>query len=668
MTGPSPVPGPPPDRSRWRNIGIVAHINAGKTTLTERILFDTGRQRHCGDVDSGTATTDWQREEQERGISIEAAVTDVHWRGYRIQLVDTPGHVDFAAEVERVLRVLDGAVVVVDGVRGVEPQTEAVWQLLDRVAVPRLIFVNKLDRSSADFGRVLRSIDDQLGARPVPLVMPVRGTDGGLAGLVDAVGGRRAVWAEVAPVGPEFDDLIARTVDCCGDLDDELLATFVSEGGVDEAEIHAALRRIARSRAAVPVFAGSALNNRGIEPLLDGICRYLPSPLDRLATLLPDQRPGEEEAALAFVFKTAVGPQRVLALARVFRGQIRPGMPLETGEAAPLRLRGLWKVHADDFTPLESAGPGAIVALSTDLLLRTGETLRAPSTAVRLEPIRFSEPVLASRVEPRAAADAAALIEAARELAVGDPTLRVEIDETSGALLVAGMGELHLDVFRDRLQRTFGETVHFGAPGVLCYETVAGPGVGTADCERAVGAARIRAHARVLVEPAPGQGVRFRWAVPGDVADVVRDELLTELSGLAAGGFHAAVPARDIALEVVEASSDGPAQMARPLLAEAVGLAVRRAVEDAGPVRLEPTARLLVSVPHESLGSVLAELRSRGARIEEVLPGAEVTEVRGTVLLRRMLGYATPLRSMSRGRGTFELVPAGLEPADEGAG
>ncbi|MDA1221588.1 MAG: GTP-binding protein, partial [Planctomycetota bacterium] len=355
---------------KLRNIGIVAHINAGKTTLTERVLFDTGRQRHLGDVDSGTATTDWRREEQERGISIEAAVTNVTWRGFRIQVVDTPGHVDFAAEVERTLRVLDGAVVVVDGVRGVEPQTEVVWRLLDRLQVPRLLFINKLDRTTSDFERALASVRDRLGVEVLPLVAPVPDEEGVMVGLLDAVGGRSLVWEGARPTQERVDAVVAATLDRLGERDDELLACFVERGDVPESERHAAIRRAVHARRVVPVFAGSALRNRGIEPLLDGVCRYLPSPVERP---LPS---GVGDGALAFVFKHAVGPEGDHVWARVFRGGLEVGGRYRVGGDRELVVRELASVHADTLEPVSVAGPGDIVAIVADQPLRTGATLR----------------------------------------------------------------------------------------------------------------------------------------------------------------------------------------------------------------------------------------------------------------------------------------------------
>jgi elongation factor G len=636
-----------------RNIGIVAHINAGKTTLTERVLFDTGRQRHLGDVDSGTATTDWRREEQERGISIEAAVTNVVWRGFRIQVVDTPGHVDFAAEVERTLRVLDGAIVVIDGVRGVEPQTEAVWRLLDRLQVPRLLFVNKLDRPTADFERALESVRTRLGAELVPAVVPIAGPDGALAGLIDAVGGRSMVWAGEAPSPELVEQAVAATLDRLGECDDELLAQFVESGGVVEQERHAAIRRATISRGLVPVFAGSALRNKGIEPLLDGVCRYLPSPLHRP---LPE---GAGDGALAFVFKHAVGPDGVHVWVRVFRGGLEVGGSYRVGGDREIRLRELASVHADTLEPVSVAGLGSIVAAVADQPLRTGATIRGDGQDLEFEPIRFSEPVLATRLEPRSAEELPELVERSAALAAADPTLVVRLDPSSGQLEVAGMGELHLDVFRARLERRLGRPVRATTPTVRLLGTVAASASGEAEVERSVGGCRLRARAEVSVEPAPGRGVVRRWAVSAGLGEEARAEVDRAVRGFTLPVAGGELEPGDLIFEVRSLEGEGDPTMLPALLGEAVVVALRRASLAAGPTQLEPWVRFLVEAPIDARSTVLADLRARSARVEEVQATLTEVQVRGVVPLRRILGYATPLRSMTRGGGTFEVQPIG---------
>lgn len=652
----SKIPGGHFEPERLRNIGIVAHINAGKTTLTERVLFDTGRQRHLGDVDSGTATTDWRREEQERGISIEAAVTNVTWRGFRIQVVDTPGHVDFAAEVERTLRVLDGAIVVIDGVRGVEPQTEAVWRLLDRLQVPRLLFVNKLDRPTADFDRALDSVRTRLGAELVPVVVPVSGADGSLAGLIDAVGGRSMVWGGEAPSSGCTENVVAKTLDRLGECDDELLARFVDSGDVAEPDRHAAIRRAATSRGIVPVFAGSALRNRGIEPLLDGVCRYLPSPLQRP---LPA---GVGEGALAFVFKHAVGPDGNHVWARVFRGDLEVGGRYRIGADRAIRIRELASVHADTLEPVSTAGPGAIVAVVADQPLRTGATIRGDGQDLELEPIRFSEPVLAMRLEPRSEQELPELVERAAALAAADPTLVVRLDPSSGQLEVAGMGELHLDVFRARLERRLGRPVRATAPQVRLLGTVEASAGGEAEVERSVGERRLRARAAVSVESAPGRGVVRRWAVPPGLGDDARTEVDRAVRGFTLPADGDELEPMDLVLEVRSLEGVGDPAMLPPLLGEAAVVALRRAAQAAVPIQLEPWVRFLVEAPVDTRSTVLADLRARSAQVEEVQATLTEVQVRGLVPLRRILGYATPLRSMTRGGGVFEVQPIGYAP------
>lgn len=652
----APIPERRFEPEKLRNIGIVAHINAGKTTLTERVLFDTGRQRHLGDVDSGTATTDWRREEQERGISIEAAVTNVTWRGFRIQVVDTPGHVDFAAEVERTLRVLDGAVVVVDGVRGVEPQTEAVWRLLDRLHVPRLLFINKLDRPTADFERALASVRDRLGVEVLPVVAPLQDASGAMVGLLDAVGGRSLVWGGEPPPQEQIAAVVAATIDRLGEFDDELLTCFVETGEVPEAERHAAIRRAVRASRFVPVFAGSALRNRGIEPLLDGVCRYLPSPVERP---LPS---GVGDGALAFVFKHAVGPDGDHVWGRVFRGVLEVGGRYRVGGDRELVVRELASVHADTLEPVSVAGPGEIAAIVADQPLRTGATLRGPGQDVELEPIRFSEPVLAMRLEPRSAEELPELVERAAALAAADPTLLVRLDPSSGRLEVSGMGELHLDVFRARLERRLGRPIRATAPQVRFLGTVSAEALGEAEVERVVGSERIRARAAVSVAPAPGRGVVRRWAVPGGIGDDARAEVDRSIRSVTLPVAEGEVEPSDLILEIRSVGGEGQESMLAGLLAEAVEVALRRAMSSGGPVRLEPWVRFLVEAPSDTRSSVLADLRARAAQVEEVQATLTEIQVRGVVPLRRMLGYATPLRSMTRGAGVFEVQPIGYSP------
>ncbi|MEY2980104.1 MAG: hypothetical protein RL562_331 [Planctomycetota bacterium] len=641
---------------RLRNIGIVAHINAGKTTLTERVLFDTGRQRHLGDVDSGTATTDWRREEQERGISIEAAVTNVTWRGFRIQVVDTPGHVDFAAEVERTLRVLDGAVVVIDGVRGVEPQTEAVWRLLDRLGIPRIVFINKLDRPTADFARAVDSVRERLGAALVPVVIPRIGPDGALAGLVDAIGGRSMAWEGAPPEPEQVESVVAATLDRLGEFDDELLARFVETGDVPEADRHAALARATSARRLVPVFAGSALRNRGIEPLLDGVCRYLPSPAQRP---LPA---GVGEGSLAFVFKHAVGPDGDHVWVRVLRDRLRVGARYRVGSDREIVIRELATVHAETLEPVVEAGVGAIVAAVADQPLRTGATIRGDGQEHELEPIHFSEPVLAVRLEPRAAEELPELVERAAALAAADPTLVVRLDPASGQLEVAGMGELHLDVFRARLERRLGRPVRASALTVRFAGTVVEPAQGEAEVERSLGGHRVRARAQASVEAAPGRGIVRRWAVPTALGEGVRAEVDRALRGFMVPVGEEDVEPTDLVLEIRALSGEGDEQMLSPLLGEAAVLALRRAVHAGGAKRLEPWVRFLVEAPLELRSPVLADLRARGAQVEEVQATLAAAQIRGIVPLRRILGYATPLRSMTRGAGVFEIQPIGHRP------
>ncbi len=651
-SGPADDDGEPADPARLRNIGIVAHINAGKTTLTERILFDTGRQRTLGDVDAGTATTDWLREEQERGISISAAVTRVSWRGNAVQIVDTPGHVDFAAEVERSLRVLDGAVVVLDGVRGVETQTETVWRSIERLAVPRLAFVNKLDRSTADYDACVAGLARDLAARPLPVVVPIL-EDGVFVGLIDAVGRRFRTWGSGAPPSAERIDACHQVVvEACADRDEQVFAAFVDGRDIDPDALHAVIRRATLAGDLTPVFGGSALRNRGVEPLLDGVCRYLPSPLERVES-------AQGEGFLALVFKVQIardgsGPE---ALIRVYRDRVSVGDEIETAGGERFRVDRVQAVHAMEREDRRAAGAGEIVAIRAPRLLRTGETLRAPGGDEELEPLTFSMPVLATTVEPRSADELPELLRHARELAAEDPTLRIEEDQDRGGVVVRGMGELHLEVFAERLARVLSSAPRLGRPSVVHLETVAAAAEAEAECTRQLGEVSIRAWARVWVEPLPGRSTPvFRWAVSASgAAPELRAEVLAELEARARAGFASPHAVGGVAIEVRELGAGGPPDMARSLIHEAVALACRRAMVQGGLVFAEPWTRIEVVTPLDATGTVLADLRSRGAQIAEVGGDELGSRIRARMPLDRLLGYATALRSMTRGRGRFEL-------------
>jgi elongation factor G len=661
-----------------RNIGIVAHINAGKTTLTERILYDTGKQRFMGEVDEGTATMDYLSEEQRRGISIAAAVTSVVWRDLRFNLIDTPGHIDFTAEVERSLRVLDAVVVVVDGVRGVESQTEAVWKQAARRGVPRLVFVNKLDRPTADFSKCLASLEQRLRCRPVPVVVPVL-QDSEFCGLLDVLTGEQKAWRPGGQPVPTVEEARARAYEACAELDDAIMEAFVLERETDPARVRRALREGTMTGRIIPVLAGSALHNRGVDWLLDAIGHYLPSPADLppVVSLEPGdgapatRRPRTDEPMCGLVFRVFREDGALFLAVRLYSGQVRAGARvIARNLGAELAVVRVWRMHAEHREPLLSLGPGEIAVLEVQAVgvdgagapptppsIASGETLHAPGHPFRLEPLEFPEPVLSAAIEPRAADHRDAVEQAAAELAGEDPTLRVFRDLDTGALTVVGMGELHLEVFGSRLRERVGDRFRLGAPTVAVRETVRGPG----EAQGAWHARGVRAEVTVRLEPAPGTGPAVvEDEGRGNVGGSARRDLLDALSARAASGLSHPWPAHDVRIRLVEAGGDGaPAEVEAALLM-ALGVAVRRAMVEAGSALLEPEMSFEVACPHDSLSAVLADLRGKAADIGQVTAHADASVVVGRVALEPMLGYSTRLRSLTRGLGTFQLSPAGF--------
>ena len=667
-----------------RNFGVIAHINAGKTTLTERILFSTGKQRFLGDVDSGTAAMDWLPEEQTRGISIGASCTAVPWRGLFYQLIDTPGHVDFTSEVERSLRVLDGVVVVIDAGAGIEPQTEAVWQRAASFGLPAVVFVNKVDRAVPDWPALIESIAGLTGRQVIPLAEPCNRVGSPeqpadavrdlLSGKIvgDTTGGVPTWYSD-----PEAarDALVDRVTEC----DEEALARFVEDGELDDKLLHAAIRRATFANAAVPMVPGSALRGVGVDLLLDAIGRYLPCPADRpRQRALVGEAHDDELAALVFKVIEDVDPARLLdddasprlGQIRLFAGSIRNGDRIESMRDHAFVVEGLCRVHATRREPIEVAGPGEIVGLDLPADVGTGATLRRPGSKLMLEPVAFSHPAMTYGLEPESADDLPGVAAAARRLIVHDPTLRLDQDAGSGELRISGMGELQIAIFHERLEKLVGVPVRLGAQRVAHAETVVASATGDAECKRVLprsdgsevviaAAVRVRVapseeHGEASVVPAPALVQR---AVPG------LRQVLSTLRKQARAGFIEGCPVRDAELVVESIDSHGASTddaeltaAADLLVQEAARLAARRAFESAGHRVMVPVVRFQVACPHDTVRSVLADLRSRGARIGVVGGGNVSAEIRGEVPLDRILGYASDLRSLTKGRASLATV------------
>ncbi|MGC9469882.1 MAG: elongation factor G [Anaerolineae bacterium] len=669
-----------------RNIGIIAHIDAGKTTTTERILFYTGRTHRMGSVDEGTTITDWMAQERERGITITSAAVTCFWQGCQINIVDTPGHIDFTAEVQRSLRVLDGGVVVFDGTAGVEPQSETVWRQAKGFRVPLIAFINKMDKLGADFAHAVGTIRDRLKANPIPIQWPI-GAEADFRGLVDLIEWTAVVWAddlgqkpEIVPVPPELEEVAGEAreamIEAVVETDDDLMMRYLEEEEIPPADLRRALREATIAGFIQPVLCGSALRNKGIQPLLNAVVAYLPSPLD-----IPpvkgenpkkervEERPADPSAPLAaLIFKIATDPYAGrLAYFRIYSGTLTRGnVYLNPGKQTRERVTKLLRMFADrreEVDELKAGDIGATVGLKNTV---TGDTLSAMHAPIVLESIRFPEPVINVAVEPKTVADQDRLSEALDRLAEEDPTFRVRVDESTGQTILSGMGELHLEILVDRMLREFRVQANVGKPRVAYKETVTKTGRAEVVFDRML--AGKPQFARVVLEVGPkekGQTSEFvNLLRPQDLApqfvEAIRAGALESLDS----GFLAGYPLVGIEIRLVGASIDETLSTEIAFKA-AAARAFRQAVESADPVLLEPVMDVEVVMPEGFVGEVLGDLNARGADIKSMEPrpgGAQA--VRAFVPLAKMFGYATDLRSVTQGRGTFTMEFHHYEPVD----
>lgn len=669
---------PTPLLERIRNIGIVAHIDAGKTTTTERVLFYSGRTHRMGSVDDGTTVTDWMEQERERGITIVSAAVTTHWRDHQINIIDTPGHIDFTAEVQRSLRVLDGAIVVLDAVHGVEPQSETVWRQADRFRVPRVCFVNKMDRIGADFGRCLASLSTRLGAHVAALQLPI-GIESGFQGVVDLVEMRAVRWVDDVGAEPAHDEVPAQLreaadaarnelIEKVAEVDDEVMALYLDGRPVENQALRGALRRATLTGRLFPVLCGSALHNKGVQPLLDAVVDYLPSPLDvgavkgtdpgsgHQAERAPD--PAEPLAALAFKITSDPYSGHMTYL-RVYSGVLRNGgSALNATREHRERLGRLVRIYADRREDVQEISAGDIAAALGMKGVFTGDTLCAPERPILLETIAFPEPVVRVAVEPRTQADADRMTAALQAIAEEDPTFQVTFDEDSGQTLVAGMGELHLEILMDRMRREQGLHLNMGRPQVTYKETVA-RAVPRAEGRhiRQTGGHGQYGHVVLALEPAaPGSGVRFAntikgGAIPEQFIPAVEKGVRDAAQAGVLGGY----PVTDVSVGLHDGSFH-PVDSSELAFRAAAAMAMREGLEQGGPVLLEPIVRLEVVTPEEYLGDVLGQLAARRCEISASEPGPGGAQVvRGQVPLAEMFSYATDLRSATQGRGLFSM-------------
>ena len=663
---------------RVRNIGIMAHIDAGKTTTTERILYYTGRTHKLGEVDHGAATMDWMAQEQERGITITSAATTAFWRDHRINIIDTPGHVDFTMEVERSLRVLDGAVAVFDSVAGVQPQSETVWRQADRYGVPRIAFINKMDRTGANFFAAVQSMRERLGASPVPVQIPI-GQEDHHRGVVDLVEMKSIVYeddlgqqftvgdipAELTEQAEEYHHLL---IDAIAEFDDELTETYLEdEGAVTPEQIRRALRAGTLADAITPVLLGSAFKNKGVQPLLDGVVEYLPSPLDVPAVQGLDPKtsdeitraPSEEAPFSALVFKVMSDPYvGKLTYFRVYSGHVKAGgRVLNTTNGKTERIGRILQMHANHREEREEIGAGEIAAAVGLKQSTTGDTLSADSAPIVLESMTFPDPVISVAIEPKTKGDQDKLSQGLQRLAEEDPTFRVTSDDETGQTLIAGMGELHLEIIVDRLLREFKVDANVGRPQVAYRETASHPveKIQGRFVRQTGGSGQYGDVVINLTPQQPGLGYEFVDKVVG--GKIPREYIPAVDAGIKealGAGVLAGYPVVDVKVELIEGSYHDVDSSERAFKI-AGSMAFKEAMKRAKPKLLEPVMAVEVVTPEDYLGDVMGNLNGRRGRVEHLEPLGNSQAIKASVPLSEMFGYATDLRSMTQGRATFTM-------------
>ena len=660
-----------------RNFGIMAHIDAGKTTTTERILYYTGVSHKIGETHDGEATMDWMEQEQERGITITSAATTCFWKGLQLNIIDTPGHVDFTMEVERSLRVLDGAVAVFDAVAGVEPQSETVWRQADRYNVPRICFVNKMDRMGADFDRCVGMIHDRLKAKPVPLQIPI-GSEDKFEGIVDLIEGKAIIFDKETK-GAEFtitdvpanlmDSFLAHRsliLDAVAEEDEALLEKYLGGEELTKEEIISCVRTATISRNIVPVVCGSAFRNMGVQPLLDAVVDYLPSPLDidQMEGTNPDDKneiivckADDKEPLAGLVFKLFSDPYiGHLSFFRIYSGVLESGMTLlnaNTGKKE--RVGRILRMHANKREEVKWAGAGGIVALVGLKHVSTGDTICDPSRPVVLEPLDVPEPVIEVAIEPKTKADRDALSAALSKLAKEDPSFRVKGDEETNQTLIAGMGELHLEIIVDRLTREFSVNANVGKPQVAYRETLTRSAKSDMKHVKQSGGRGQYGHVVIEVEPNPEKGYEFVNSIVGGV--IPKEYIPAIDKGIQSAlksGVVAGFPVVDVKVNLVFGSYHDVDSSEQAFFV-AGSMAIKDALGKAGSILLEPIMDVEVVTPDDYVGEVMGDMNSRRGRVQSMEARAGAQAVRAQVPLSEMFGYATDLRSKTQGRANFTM-------------
>ncbi|MGE3973440.1 MAG: elongation factor G [Bdellovibrionales bacterium] len=672
------------DLALTRNIGIMAHIDAGKTTTTERILFYTGKSHKMGEVHDGAATMDWMEQEQERGITITSAATTCVWNNHRINIIDTPGHVDFTIEVERSLRILDGAIALFDAVNGVEPQTETVWRQADKYAVPRICFINKMDRIGADFQASVESIVEKLGAKPVPLQIPI-GAEDSFKGVIDLVRMKALFWTG-EELGAKFtsseiseewrskaEEARTKMIEAISEYDDAMMEKYLDGKEISENEIKKVLRKATINLDIFPVFCGASFRNRGVQPLLDAVVDYLPSPLE-VPSIVGQEIKSERDVEIktdfdapvvALAFKIATDPfVGSLTYVRVYSGTITNGLGLiNTVRDKKERVQRLVKMHANSREEVQELKAGDIGALGGLKFTYTGDTLCVNQLQVRLEPMIFPEPVISMVVEAKSSADQEKLTDTLKKIEQEDPSFKIRTDSETGQLLICGMGELHLDIIVDRLKREFKVETNLGSPQVAYKETITTTAEGEGKYIRQIAGRGQYGHVVLKIAPLErGKGFTFvnkvkEEKISADFIKPIEQGIREALENGVLSGFQTV----DVGVTLVDGSSHevDSNELAFKI---AGSMAFRAAAQSAASVLLEPISKLEVLTPEEFMGTVIGDLNGRRGKVLNMTSRGKTQVLNAEVPLSQMFGYATQLRSITQGRATFSMEPSHYAP------
>lgn len=659
-----------------RNIGIIAHIDAGKTTVTERILYYTGKSHKMGEVHDGEAVMDWMPDEQERGITITSAVTTCRWKDCDIQIIDTPGHVDFTIEVERSLRVLDGAIGVFCAVGGVEPQSETVWRQADKYKVPKMAFINKLDRIGADFFGVIEMIRERLKANPLILELPL-GTEDNFKGVVDLLKMQQIVWhddslgatfsyqeitSELIEQAKEYREKIIETL---AEIDDDIMEAYLSEEPITNETLIKAIRKGTIEMKIVPIVCGSALRNKGIQPLLDYIVDFLPSPADippikgthPTTGELIECPPLEKVPLAALIFKVSMIEGRKLSFVRIYSGKLHVGDEVYNSvRNKKEKVARILRMHANKRERIEEAIAGSIISIVGLKESSTGETLCSPQSPVLLEKMDFYEPVISVAVEPKTHADQDKLDQVLEKLSAEDPTLKVRKDEDTGQTIVSGMGELHLEIIISRMLREFKTSVNVGKPQVVYRETIEKKGEASAIFDREVAGQHHFAEVRIVLKPRPrGTGNRFSSQINAEtIPDVYIPAIEKSVMESLESGMLMGYPVVDI--DAILAGGSYKESMGSELAYKvSASMACNEALKDGKPFLLDPIMKIEILVPESTMGEVIGDLNSRNGKIESIASKSGIQAIKAIVPLAKMFGYSTSLRSATQGRGTFSM-------------